>query len=215
MTAAIVFDAFGTLLDLDSACRRHAARLGDAWQVFSQAWRTKQMEYTWVRTLAEHHRDFARVTDDALAFVAESHGITDNALLSELRDSFDHLDPYPDVPPALAAVKSRGLRTAILSNGTPSMLAHQVRHAHLEFDAVLSVEPAQVFKPDARAYRVAWTELDCPPEDILFVSSNPWDVFGATRAGLDAVWVNRTGAPLEYALDVPVIDTLAGLPDLL
>ncbi len=214
---AIAFDAYGTLLDTVSATRRHAPRLGEGWDAFSTLWRTKQFEYTWVRSLVapSQHQDFARVVDDALAHAAASHGVLDTALLAELRDAFDHLDVFPDAPPALEALRAAGLRRAIVSNGTPSILAHQLRHAGIEalFDLVVSVEEVGVYKPDPRVYARAVERLGAPTQRIGFVSSNPWDVFGAHVFGLRAFWVNRGGKPDEYRLRgvVPELGDLSGL----
>jgi len=199
-----VFDAYGTLLDVHSAMARHAARLGPDWPRISQEWRAKQLEYTWVRSLAgaAHHRDFAGLTDAALAFVAARRGIADAALLADLRAAYRALDAYPEVPAMLAALRVAGWRTAILSNGAPKMLAEGVAAAGLAglLDAVLSVEAAGVFKPDARVYRLATDHFAIAPAEVVFVSSNAWDAFGALEFGFRVVWVNRSGQPDEYGL---------------
>ena len=219
--SAIAFDAYGTLLDTVSATRRHATRIGPEWERFSQLWRTKQFEYTWVRSLAgpAQHADFARVVDHALAHAAGAHGIADTALLAELRDSFDHLEPFADVIPALRALRERGVRCAILSNGTPSMLAHQLRNAGLEtlLDPVISVEEVGIFKPEPRVYAHAETRLGLSGGRLGFVSSNAWDVFGAHAFGLRPFWINRRGQPDEYGLRgrVPEAADLDGLLALL
>jgi 2-haloacid dehalogenase len=212
--AAVVFDAYGTLLDVHAAMARHAARLGPAWQTLSQEWRVKQLEYTWVRTLTgpAHHADFARVTDDALAFVAARHGIADTALIADLRAAYRRLDAYPDARPALIALRDAGMARAILSNGTPAMLAEGVAAAGLAdlLDDVLSVESVGLYKPDARVYRLATDQFDAPPGRIAFVSSNPWDVFGAASFGFRAFWVNRDRSPEEYGVRALATE----LPDL-
>ena len=207
---AVVFDAYGTLLDTVSASRRHAARLGLAWEGFSTLWRTKQFEYSWVRSLVGggHEPDFARIVDDALGYAASAYAISDTALLAELRDAFDHLDVFPEVAAALNELRGKGIGRAVLSNGTPSMLPRQVRAAGLEglFDHVLSVAPAGAFKPDPRTYRLAVDCLGVPASEIAFVSSNPWDVFGAHSFGFRAVRVNRQSQPDEYGLRGRVIE---------
>ena len=219
--SAVVFDAYGTLLDTVSATRRHAPRLGERWQAFSTLWRTKQFEYTWVRSMigAAQHHDFARVVDAALAYAAAVHHVQDDALLAELRDGFDRLDVFSDVQPALSALRDRGVARAILSNGTPSMLIHQVRAGGLEalLDHVLSVEAVGVYKPDARVYQLAVDRLGVPAERIAFVSSNPWDVFGAHAFGMRALRINRGSLPDEYDLrgQVPEIGDLSELAALL
>ena len=183
MLPAFVFDAYGTLLDTVSACRDHAERLGPHWQDFSTLWRNKQFEYSWVRSLAgdAQHVDFARVVDDALNFAAARHRIGDVALLAELRDSFERLEAFADARPTLERLRNAGARLAVLSNGTPSQLPRQLHAGGLDglFEAVLSVEAAGVFKPDPRVYRLSTMRLGLAPASIGFVSSNPWDAFGA------------------------------------
>jgi 2-haloacid dehalogenase len=219
--AAVVYDAYGTLLDVHSAMARHADRLGADWLRLSQDWRAKQLEYTWVCSLAGagHHRDFSTLTDEALAFVAAKYGIADPVLLADLRAAYRALDAYPEVPAMLRGLRGAGMRTAILSNGDPAMLAESVAAAGLDglLDAVLSVEAAGVFKPDARVYRLATERFAAETVDIAFVSSNAWDAFGAHEFGFSVVWVNRTKQPDEYRLRgrVTEVADLSGLPGLL
>jgi 2-haloacid dehalogenase len=199
-----VFDAYGTLLDVHAAMARHAARLGPDWQRISAEWRAKQIEYAWVRSLAGpvHHRDFWTLTKEALAFVALRHGIADPTLLADVLAAYRHLDAYSEVPAMLAALRARGVACAILSNGEPAMLAEAVRSAGIAdlLDDVLSVEAVGVFKPDPRVYRLAADRFGLAPCDIGFVSSNPWDAFGALGFGFRVFWVNRGGQPDEYGL---------------
>jgi 2-haloacid dehalogenase len=217
LPAAVVFDAYGTILDVHSAMGRHAARLGPDWQALSADWRAKQLEYTWVRSLAgpANHVDFATVTDTALDFVARRRGLDDPALLADLRAAYRALDAYPEVPATLAALREAGIGRAILSNGAPAMLQDGVRAAGIDglLDAVLSVESAGVFKPDPRVYRLAEDRLGHPAGAMAFVSSNAWDAFGARAAGFRVVWVNRSGQPDEYGLrgTVTELADLAGL----
>ncbi len=202
--SGIVFDAYGTLLDVHSAMQRHASRLGADWAAMSGEWRSKQLEYSWVRSLAGagHHRDFSELTDDALAFVAARRGVTDPTLLTDLRNAYRALDAYPEVPDMLRAVRSHGIPTAILSNGSPAMLKAGVQAAGLELllDEVISVEEVGVFKPDPRVYDLAIKRLGGDARKLVFVSSNAWDAFAASSAGFRVVWVNRTAQPEEYAL---------------
>ena len=215
---AAIFDAYGTLLDAHAAMARHAARVGPQWQALSQEWRNKQLEYTWVRSLAgpAQHRDFARLTDEALGFVAARHNITDEGLLADLRAAYRRLDAYPEVRPVLTAMRDGGIARAILSNGAPAMLAEAVTAAGLDglLDDVLSVESVGLYKPDPRVYRLASERFDAPPERLVFVSSNPWDAFGARAFGFQVVWVNRAGQPDEYGLRgrVTELADLAALP---
>ena len=219
MIRAVLFDAYGTLLDVHSAMKRHAPALGPAWQAVSQTWRTKQLEYSWVRSLAGAHRDFARLTREALDFAAAQHGITDPALLDTVEQAYRALDAYPDSAPVLERLRGGGIGRAILSNGETAMLAAGVRHAGLEglLDAVLSADAAGVFKPDARVYALAMAQFTLPPDQMAFVSANPWDAFGAHRFGFRVFWVNRTAQPVEYGLagQVTVLPGLASLPDAL
>lgn len=219
MIKAVVFDAYGTLLDVHSAMERHASSIGPHWQAISQTWRTKQLEYSWVRTLAGRHRDFARLTREALDFAAAQHGLTDPALLDELEQAYRALAAYPDVVPVLQRLRERSLPCAILSNGERQMLNDGVHAAKLGdlLDDVLSIDPAAVFKPDQRAYRLAAERFAVPPEEIAFLSSNAWDAFGAYHFNFRVFWVNRTHQPDEYGLTgkVEVVDGLHALPDLL
>ncbi|NMJ43471.1 haloacid dehalogenase type II [Roseomonas sp. JC162] len=219
---AVVFDAYGTLLDVNGAMERHAARLGARWAALSAEWRAKQLEYTWVRSLtgAAHHEDFWLCTRDALAFVFARHGIADAALERDLMEAYRILPAYPEVPAMLAAIRARGITTAILSNGTPGMLAAAVEAAGLakQIDEILSVEEVGVFKPDPRVYRLATRQFGCPPDDLVFVSGNAWDGQAAHAFGMRVVRVNRTGAPDEYGLaaaGIPALTDLSSLADLL
>ncbi|HUN42380.1 MAG TPA: haloacid dehalogenase type II [Acetobacteraceae bacterium] len=217
--AAIIFDAYGTLLNVHAAMARHADRLGPKWQTISTDWRTKQIEYTWVRSLAgpSHHRDFWTLTQEALAWTAARHEITDTGLLADILQAYRVLDAYPEVPALLRRLGEMGIPRAILSNGEPGMLNDAVRAAGIEagLDAVLSVEAVGVFKPDPRVYRLAADCFGGEAGAIAFVSSNPWDAFGAASYGFQVFWLRRTWVPVEYGL--PTLATeltdLASLPD--
>jgi 2-haloacid dehalogenase len=216
-----VFDAYGTLLDLHSAMQRHAGRLGPDWARLSAEWRVKQIEYTWVRSLVgpAQHLDFAAITGAALRWVCARNGIDDAALIGDLNDAYRSLDAYPGAAPMLTTLRAKGVARAILSNGTPEMLAAGVSAAGIEtlLDDVLSVEAAGVFKPDPRVYRLVTERFAVTPERVAFVSSNPWDAFGARCFGFRVFWINRLGLPDEYGLrgGVTEISDFAGLPDLL
>ena len=218
---AAVFDAYGTLLDVHAAMQRHADRLPPDWERISAEWRTKQLEYSWVRTLTgpAHHRDFWRVTQDALAFVATRHGITDPAVLDLLLGAYRQLAPYDDAAPMLKSLRAQGLQTAILSNGDPGMLQAAVGAAGLAplLDAVLSVEELGVFKPDPRVYALMTQRFGLTPDQVAFVSSNAWDAQAAAAFGARVFWCNRAQQPDEYDLasSATVVSSLAGLPSLL
>lgn len=219
---AVVFDAYGTLLDVHSAVARHAGRLGDLAGDFSREWRVKQLEYSWVRSLTgpARHQDFWACTVDALRFVCARHGVADEGFAADLLDAYRLLSPYPEVPSMLRAVRARGLQAAVLSNGSPMMLAEAFGGAGLstQIDALLSVEAVGVFKPDRRVYALAERRLGLPAARMMFVSANPWDTQAALAAGFRCVRVNRDGAPDEYGLaaaGVPSLPDLSELTDLL
>jgi len=201
---AVVFDAYGTLLDVHTAMARHASRLGETWPQISADWRQKQLEYTWVRSLAgpDRHRNFWQLTEEALAWTAARHGVQDTAVLADVLLAYRRLDPYPEVPTLLRQIRAWQLPTGILSNGEPGMLADAVRSAGLAelLDFVLSVETVGVFKPAPSVYRLAEEHLGQPRNRIAFVSSNPWDAFGAQAFGFRVFWINRTSQPDEYGL---------------
>lgn len=219
---AVVFDAYGTLLDVHGAMARHAGALPPGWEQISADWRAKQLEYTWVRSLTgpEQHRDFWNVTQDALAFVMERHGFGDPALLAVLMHEYRVLPAYPDAGRALEALQRAEVRSAILSNGGPAMLADAVEAARLGplVEAVLSVEDIGVFKPDPRVYALPGAALGLDADQMAFVSSNAWDVQAAGLAGYRMFWCNRARLPDEYGLSatatvIPDLSVLAALLD--
>jgi len=216
---ACVFDAYGTLFDVHSAVGKHRHRLGDSADPVSILWRTKQLEYTWLRSLMGHHADFWQVTGDALDFAFDMHHIENPDLRRDLMDAYLTLDCYPEVPEALATLKKRGLRLAILSNGTPAMLEAAFKNSGIEelIEKNFSVEEVGIFKPDPRVYRIAVDGLTVKPEQIVFQSSNAWDAAGASAFGFKVAWVNRFGQSEERLPGRPdaEIDDLMKLADLL
>lgn len=207
--SVVVFDAYGTLFDVAGAARVAAAsdsRLAGLWPRLADDWRRKQLEYTWLRSLMRDHADFATVTAEALDWAMEAAGLEDATLRNRLLALYDKLPAYPEVPAMLAAVQARGLPRAILSNGTPAMLASATRAAGVAplLDAVLSVEDLGIYKPDPAVYALVTARFNVAPADVLFVSSNGWDVAGASAFGFCTLWVNRMGAP---------VDRLPGRPD--
>ena len=217
---AVIFDAYGTLLDVHSAMEQFAPQLGPDWRDISNTWRTKQVEYSWIRTIAGDHRDFARLTHEALVFAAAKHGIGDQGLIAQVEQAYRKLKAYPDARPALDALRAKGLRCAILSNGETAMLDEGVHHAGLDgaLDAVMSVDAVGVFKPNPVVYQMAVDRFGVPAQEMAFLSSNPWDAFGAARFGFRVYWVNRIGQPEEYGLHSAATAVLSGLqtlPDLL
>jgi 2-haloacid dehalogenase len=215
---ACVFDAYGTLFDVHSAVTRLGARVGDRADPLSQLWRSKQLEYTWLRALMGRHADFWQVTGDALDYALARTGV-DPSLREPLMQAYLALDAYPEVPEALRRLRAGGLKTAILSNGEPRMLGAAARSAGIGqlLDAILSVEEVGVFKPHPKVYQLAVDRLAVRPDQIAFQSSNAWDVSGAATFGLRAVWINRLGLPPERlpgAAEHELRD-LSGLPALL
>jgi 2-haloacid dehalogenase len=215
---AMVFDAYGTLLDVHSAMAQHAPRLGDNWPLISADWRQKQLEYSWVRSLAGpgRHRNFWQLTQEALTWTAARHGITDATVLADVLLAYRRLDPYPEVPAMLREIRAWQLSPGILSNGEPGMLADAVRSAKLDelLDFVLSVETVGTFKPAPAVYHLAEQRLGLTGRQIGFVSSNPWDAFGAHEFGFQVFWINRTNQPDEYGLRqvVTELSDLTALP---
>ena len=215
---ACVFDAYGTLFDVHSAVGKYRKRVGDQADQVSAIWRTKQLEYTWLRSLMGKHANFWQVTKDALDYAFATFGITDGDLFQALMDAYLELECYPEVPDILNRLKHCGMQTAILSNGSPTMLDAAVRHAGLQdtFDAVLSIEAVEIFKPSPRVYQLALDELGVAAHEICFLSSNAWDVAGAKNFGLRVVWVNRFGHQAErlgIAYDAE-LESLLGVPAL-
>ncbi len=214
--SACVFDAYGTLFDVSSVARGAQDALGERWQALSELWRTKQLQYTWLRGLGGHHADFWQVTGDALDFAMSTLGIKDDALRARLMDLYLRIAAYPEVPAMLAELKSRGIKLAILSNGTPQMLAAAVANSGIAeyFDAVLSVEEVGVFKPHPSVYGMAPQRLKLNKEQICFLSSNGWDAFAAKAFGFRVLWCNRFGQMPERLPGTPdgEITDLAMLP---
>lgn len=217
---AIVFDAYGTLLDVHAAVARHAPRLGSQAAAVSALWRAKQLEYSWILSATGDYEDFAAITDRALGVALASHGVTDPALRTDLLAAYRRLDAFADAAPALAALRAQGLGTAILSNGEPQMLAEAVAAAGLAplLDAVLSVHPLRRYKPARAVYELATTHFACQPHEVVFVSGNAWDAYGAARFGFQVFWLNRAPQSAEYWLDELAerrIGSLGELPALL
>ncbi|MGA9574490.1 MAG: haloacid dehalogenase type II, partial [Lysobacterales bacterium] len=190
---ACVFDAYGTLFDVNSAAEREQAALGDQWQPLAELWRSKQLQYTWLRSLSGHHTDFWQVTGDALDFAMASLDLADGSLRERLMNLYLDLDAYPEVGETLARLKAGGMQLAILSNGSPGMLSAAADNAGITplLDAVLSVEEVGVFKPHPSVYQLAVDRLGVGPDETCFVSSNGWDAYSASAFGLRVAWCNR------------------------
>jgi 2-haloacid dehalogenase len=216
---ACVFDAYGTLFDVASAAQRCADALGETAPRLASVWRDKQLQYTWLRAVQGRHANFWQVTGDALDFALEALGIADPGLRDRLMQLYLTLDAYPEATAALERLRDAGFATAILSNGSPAMLAAAVDHAGLAalFEHVLSVEDLGVYKPHPSVYQLACDRLGVAAEAIIFVSSNGWDAWAASAFGMRAVWCNRQALTRERLPGAPdhEIRSLAELPTLL
>ncbi len=205
-----VFDAYGTLFDVDGAARiageaDPSGRLGEVWPRLAADWRRKQLDYTWLRAAAGQHADFWQVTQDALDWALEAAGLQDDELRAQLLALYEELPTYPEVRTELQALESAGLACAILSNGTPHMLQRAVAAAGIAeyFDAVLSVEAVGVFKPARAVYDLVGARFDLPHGEVLFISANGWDICAGAAYGFRTLWVNRQGAPQDRVFQPP------------
>ncbi len=214
---ACVFDAYGTLFDVHSPVQKLAVEIGEKADALSQLWRQKQLEYSWLRSLMGVHADFWHVTGDALDYALAFHGIDEPGLKDELLALYLKLDAYPDAREALGALRSRNMRTAILSNGSPSMLDAAARSAGIDklLDQVLSVEDVGIYKPSRRVYRLAMQKFaihDAPA--ICFVSANSWDAQAAAQFGFQVIRIDRFGLPNDNIPGKPaaVVKSLSELP---
>ncbi len=219
----VVFDAYGTLFDVNAAAMQAAeepahADLAAVWPALARDWRLKQLQYTWLRAVAGQHCDFWQVTQDGLDWALEAQGLRSDATRARLLELYWELAAYAEVPAMLAALKAQGKATAILSNGSPDMLHAAVKSAGISdtLDAVLSVEDVGVFKPHDRVYDLVGDHFACTKAEVLFVSSNGWDAAGAAGYGFQTAWVNRAGEPMDrlYAKPHHVLPDLTPIPEL-
>lgn len=210
-----VFDAYGTLFDVHSAARDCADRLGPSALSLVATWRAKQLEYSWVRSLMGAYKDFWAITEDALDFALASEPTVGPEFKPLLLEGYLKLLCFPDVPATLMRLSQARNRLVVFSNGTPSMLNSALRYAGIEsyFERVISVDVVQTFKTAPKAYDLVLTQLIVQPEDITFVSSNRWDIAGASSYGLQTCWINRRNFPDEYT-DRPPDRIIRGLEEL-
>jgi 2-haloacid dehalogenase len=212
---AILFDVYGTLLDVHSAIAREGKELGARADAVSRLWRQKQLEYTWVWSLRGEYRSFQTLTESALDYALAAHGVDKGPLKARLLSAYRRLDAFPEAASALAALRQRSLRLAALSNGDPDMLEAGLQSARLRdaLDAILSVAPLRLYKPDRQVYELGRSWANVPVQEIAFVSANAWDAGGAAAFGLRTFWIDRAGQPPEY--DLPRhATTIANLGDL-
>ncbi len=189
---AIIFDAYGTLFDVNSAAEKCKDKIGNKWEGFANYWRTTQLEYTWLRSLMKRHKDFWQVTEDSLDKSMKAYEI-DSSMRNELLDLYKILLPFKEVPEVLKSLKEKDLKLAILSNGTPALLKQLVNSNNLEniFDNIFSIEEVGIYKPDSKVYDMPIKEYQINKNEVAFLSSNTWDVSAGGNYGYNSIWVNR------------------------
>ena len=189
---AIIFDAYGTLFDVNSAAEKCKDKIGDKWEAFANYWRTTQLEYTWLRSLMKRHKDFWQITEDSLDKSMSVFKI-DNSMRDELLNLYKILSPFQEVPEVLKSLKEKNFKLAILSNGTPSLLNELVQSNKLDnlFDDIFSIEEVGVFKPDSKVYDLPIKKYKIEKNEVAFLSANTWDVSGGGNYGYNSIWVNR------------------------
>ena len=189
---AIVFDAYGTLFDVNSAAEKCKDKIGDKWEGFANYWRTTQLEYTWLRSLMKRHEDFWKITEDSLDKSMKAFKI-DNSMKIELLNLYKVLSPYPEVKEVLKGLKVKKYKLSILSNGTPALLNGLIKNNNLDniFDDLFSIEEVGIYKPDVKVYNMPKNKYQIKNEEIAFLSANTWDVSGGGNYGYNAIWVNR------------------------
>ena len=189
---AIIFDAYGTLFDVNSATEKCKDKIGDKWEGFSNYWRSTQLEYTWLRSLMNRHKDFWQVTEDSLDKSMKAFNI-DSSMKNELLNLYKILSPFKEVPEVLRTLKEKNYKLAILSNGTPILLNELVKSNNLEkiFDDLFSIEEVGIYKPNSKVYDIPIKKYQVQKNEVVFLSSNTWDVSGAGNYGYNSIWVNR------------------------
>ena len=211
---AIIFDAYGTLFDVNSAAEKCKNKIGSKWESFSNYWRTTQLEYTWLRSLMKRHKDFWEITEDSLDKSMKVFNINPN-MKSELLDLYKILSPYPEVKETLQLLKEKNYKLSILSNGTPSLLNELVSSNNLKvFDDIFSVEEVGIFKPDSKVYDIPVKKYKIEKREVAFLSANTWDVSGGGNYGFNAIWVNRNNIIFDN-LDYSPENQINNLKDLL
>ena len=211
---AIIFDAYGTLFDVNSAAEKCKDKIGDKWEGFANYWRTTQLEYTWLRSLMKRHKDFWQVTEDSLDKSMKAYEI-DSSMRNELLDLYKILLTFKEVPEVLKSLKEKNYKLAILSNGTPTLLNELVKSNNLEniFDDIFSIEEVGIYKPDSKVYDLPINQYQIKKNEVIFLSSNTWDVSGGGNYGYQAIWVNRNNNifdKLDYKPNFEIKD-LSGL----
>ena len=215
---AIIFDAYGTLFDVNSAAENCKDKIGDKWGDFANYWRTTQLEYTWLRSLMKRHKDFWQVTEDSLNKSMKAYEI-DSSLRNELLDLYKILSPFKEVPEVLKSLKEKDLKLAILSNGTPTLLNQLVKSNNLDnlFDNLFSIEEVGIYKPDSKVYDIPIKKYNIKKNEVAFLSANTWDISGGGNYGYNSIWVNRNKNTFDNLDYVPKyqIENLSNLLDII
>jgi len=215
---AIIFDAYGTLFDVNSAAEKCKDKIGDKWEGFANYWRTTQLEYTWLRSLMKRHKDFWQVTEDSLDKSMKTYNI-DSSMKNELLDLYKKLSPFKEAPEVLKLLKEKNFKLAILSNGTPSLLKELVKSNKLDniFDDLFSIEEVGIYKPDSKVYDMPINKYQIKKEEIVFLSANTWDVSGGGNYGYNSIWVNRNNNifdNLDFKPKIQITDLKQLLPNI-
>tara|TARA_Y100000590_G_scaffold56905_1_gene59743 strand:- start:787 stop:1449 length:663 start_codon:yes stop_codon:yes gene_type:complete len=215
---AIIFDAYGTLFDVNSAAEKCKNKIGDKWENFANYWRTTQLEYTWLRSLMDRHKDFWQITEDSLDKSIKNFNI-DIGMKNELLDLYKILSPYPEVKETLKKLKDKKYKLAILSNGTPALLNELVESNNIKnlFDDIFSIEDVGIFKPSSKVYNLPIEKYKIKKEEVVFLSANTWDVSGGGNYGYNSIWINRNNNIFDNLDYKPKneISELNGLLDIL
>ncbi len=215
---AIIFDAYGTLFDVNSAAEKCKNKIGNEWEAFANYWRTTQLEYTWLRSLMNRHKDFWQITEDSLDKSMKAFNI-DVLMREELLNLYKVLSPFKEVPETLKTLKEKKFKLSILSNGTPSLLNELVKSNNLDsfFDDIFSIEEVGVYKPNAKVYDIPIKKYNIKKNEVVFLSANTWDVSGGGNYGYEAIWVNRNNNIFDILDYKPKnqIQSLKGLLDII
>jgi len=189
---AIIFDAYGTLFDVNSAAEKCKDKIGDKWEGFANYWRTTQLEYTWLRSLMDRHKNFWQITEDSLDKSMKAFKI-DSSMRDELLDLYKILSTFPEVKEVLNNLKEKNYKLAILSNGTPSLLNELVKSNNLDsiFDDIFSIEEVGIYKPSSKVYDIPIKKFQIKKDEVVFLSANTWDVSGGGNYGYNSIWLNR------------------------
>ena len=215
---AIIFDAYGTLFDVNSAAEKCKDKIGDKWEGFANYWRTTQLEYTWLRSLMNRHKDFWQITEDSLNKSMKIYNINHN-MKNDLLNLYKILSTYKEVPETLKVLRKKDFKLAILSNGTPKLLTHLVKNNNLEnlFDDIFSIEEVGIYKPSSKVYDLPLKKYEIEKDEVMFLSANTWDISGGGNYGYQTVWVNRNNNFFDNLDYVPKnqIQSLKGILDII